>query len=61
MGSHRESLAGVGHGQMNIFRSFSLAFRELQEKGKAAAENQGQDKDGWTREAVMEQDRSKHI
>ena len=31
------------------------------EGGKTATEDQGQDKDGWTREPVMELDRSKHI
>ena len=48
--------------QMNIFRrSFSLDLENVPERDKAAAEAQGQDKDGWTRELMIEPDRSKHI
>lgn len=53
---------GMRHDQMNIFRrSFSLDLEKVPERDKAAAEDQRQDKDGWTGELMMEPDRSNHI
>ena len=53
---------GMRHDQMNISEDDSHWHLEnVPERDKAAAEDQGQDEDGWTRELMMEPERSNHI